>query len=401
MYRNTNTNQALRDIGSMLTSMPEQKSMRGLRSAQSEEANLRAMADLERERLARPGLQLQSNKDQAQLDIENSPVHASQLFGNVGGDLGRAGYALTNTPGQGVMWSQDQKEIPGVGPVPPAIIQAMDNIKGRYGAAINNDGILVDKTGQPIPNYKAGQIFNEVRRVKLLNMDPIKARDERAMLLESAIGSGRLSDQDIKVAQQELDQLKNTDEITIREAYLNRLNQYKAEDEQYGRRSRLMDPMIQEQVAKIGELKGAAAEASKRQFEKEKISLQNKGRIDAARVKEGGKADPFTNARLKDISASIAKIDEIIAGGMIDLGYGEKVEMVPEDTARLLAQRAALIGEAQYLQSGGTPSASSVKEPEKPAGKKLTKAIAVEYLNAANGDKDIARKLAREDGMLF
>jgi hypothetical protein len=268
-YANTNTNRALRDLVGMVAAMPENRSLRTLREAKANNDNLKTLAGLKRAEMEQPSLQLQRQQAQDTLDIHNAPANISQLVGNIGGDLGKSNYSIKNTPSQGAMWVQHQKNVPGVDhDVPPAIQQAIENIKHHYGATVADDGTILDKTGKPIPNHKAGEIVNEFRRVKLMNMDPLKARDERVSLLQSMIDSGRLSDKDVKNAQYEIDGLKNTPEADLRERYLSKLNQYTEEDKLKGRpQGVLWGPMVQEQVDKIARLRAGEAKAEKRQYE--------------------------------------------------------------------------------------------------------------------------------------
>jgi len=374
MYRNTNTNRALRDLNAMVRDIPESRSRRDLRSARAEGENLRAMAGLKQAELALPGMQLQSQKAQDTLDRHNAPFNPSQLFGNVQDPiLKKNGYVIQNTPGQAGMWVQEQKNGN-----PPAIQQALENIEYHYGYKLNNDGTaFVDKNGAVVPNRLAAPILDEVRRVRRLNMDPLKARDERAAILQDVLSSGQLSDQDMKTVQAKLDQLNNLDEIDLRESYLSALLKDQAYREQNGMQSNLAPVMIKEQQDKIGELKAARVKSGDRAFEiardaqKQAATARQKELDRASRERIASKSDDsmdyFVKQRLADISESIKERQNILAKGTM-VENDIEVPMTPEYQARLQAEIGQLYAEADNLRGGSVDrgASSGVAAPSNP-----------------------------------
>lgn len=351
MYIGDRTGRALRDINSMVGSIPVNNAKRGLLSAQAEGQNLQNMVGLRRAELALPGEKLAAQEAERDLAIHNAPVNVRQLIGEPDPLLVKNGYALNNPPDQLPMWLK-ARNVPGYGPVPAPIDQAFSNIQNRYGYVPNKEGILVDKEGKPLPNYMAGDVFKEFRRVKGLNADPVEANNMKVLRLESSLESGKVSDEDAKAIRGEIDRLKSLDPVEIRQRYVTKLKQIQEEDKGQGRKSGFMNAMIEEQLGHIDRARAGAAEASKRQHEMDLVDRRNAGSLAAARAKDGG-LDYATKQQIDDTSAAILDAQKQLAKGTMINQEGMEVPMTPEYQARLMAHIGSLQGQLQQLQGGG------------------------------------------------
>jgi hypothetical protein len=71
--------------------------------------------------------------------------------------------------------------------------------------------------------------------------------------------------------------------------------------------------------------------------------------------------------------------------------------------ARLAARQEYFMNASKQVQVNWTPPKppQPAPQPPAPAAKQLTKAMAMEYLRKAGGDKNKARDMARKDGWSF
>lgn len=283
-YANTNTNQALRDVRSMVASMPENRSMREYRSSLGRGAELQAMAGLKESEMRLPSIKLQKEQAQTELDQMNAPFKIQNLARGVGEEGPTGPYDVRVYPDQAAMLVQDQKYGP------PAMTQFLQNVQSM-GYTQAQDGSFLNKDGSPVAYKDAAPIHREWLRTMFMNTDMEKHRDNQVAFLKS---KGDLAPEDA----QKLQKLESLSPLQLSEMRLKKLQEIQLEDPMWNRpEGKLLQPMIDQAKARVDELKGLAAKQSDRNWDIMKMEHEYglKGGLEEKKASAASAKDSSTN----------------------------------------------------------------------------------------------------------
>jgi len=148
--------------------------------------------------------------------------------------------------------------------------------------------------------------------------------------------------------------------------------------------------IIKNNLLKSGDLKGLRLTDTKLRFMQQAHPSPYKSR-------EANEAAYKIWLREQELKSDTLEAQQQLIAELEEQGY----EQLPSNYDKLLADKMEELGLNDVLDDIVEDARQLVEGQKKDKPKKVTKKLAQEYIQQANGDKDLARQMAREDGYEF